>query len=533
MRRWTIVACALVAVLAWAGIAQAGAKRQVSLNFYRATVSQAKYQKMLAKDVDIAAATTRGKKVTLQMVLTKGQVRALRGQGVTVTAIRNSKGQTARQAAAAQMSSGFNVWRDYDGPDGLRAWMYKTAKENPQLVKLEVIGHTGGGREIIALKLTQSANDVPDNSRPAVLYSATQHAREWIAPEVDRRLLQWFIDAWRANNKPIKDMLKQRELWFVLVCNPDGYQYTFQSPDTRLWRKNLHEQNGTPGTQVGDGVDPNRNYRPHFNYDNEGSSSAISSDTYRGPSGGSEPETQAIEGLFNRIDFKLQANYHSFGPWLLYPQGWQTGTPTGDDPIFYALAGNRDNPAIPGFVPGLSSDVLYVTNGEMTDFAYSRRGTISYTPELNEGCTGCGFVFPDNEALVQAEFQKTLAFNLDLAKSAGDPAHPTSHLGITTKPFYLKSDDTYKFGLPEANFTFRYSYGDPQPVQVLALRSLGAVTANWKVNGGTTHTATTCEWGGGEKYDESTSRWYHVMRASCHRDRARATASRSGSRRAA
>ena len=85
---------------------------------------------------------------------------------------------------------------------------------------------------------------------------------------------------------------------------------------------------------------------------------------------------------------------------------------------------------------------------------------------------------------MQAEFQKTLAFDLDVAKSAGDPAHPVSHLGITTKPFYLKSDDTYKFGLPEANFTFRYSYGDPQPVQVLALRSLGAVTVKWKVNGG-------------------------------------------------
>ena len=131
MSRWTIVACVLVAVVAWAGVAQAGAKSQVSLNFYRATVSQATYQKMLAKDVDIAAATTRGNKVTLQMVLTKGQVRALRGRGVTVKAIRNSKGQTARQAAAAQMSSGFNVWRDYDASDGIRAWMYKTARNNP------------------------------------------------------------------------------------------------------------------------------------------------------------------------------------------------------------------------------------------------------------------------------------------------------------------------------------------------------------------------------------------------------------------
>ncbi len=41
-----------------------------------------------------------------------------------------------------------------------------------------------------------------------------------------------------------------------------------------------------------------------------------------------------------------------------------------------------------------------------------------------------------------------------------------SHLGLETKPFYLKSDDTYKDGLPLANFTFDYSYGDPQEVRV-------------------------------------------------------------------
>ena len=64
-------------------------------------------------------------------------------------------------------------------------------------------------------------------------------------------------------------------------------------------------------------------------------------------------------------------------------------------------------------------------------------------------------MFPDDEALVQAEFQRNLPFALDVAKSATDPANPVSHLGLTTKPFYLKSDDTYKFGLPEANFTFR------------------------------------------------------------------------------
>ena len=34
--------------------------------------------------------------------------------------------------------------------------------------------------------------------------------------------------------------------------------------------------------------------------------------------------------------------------------------------------------------------------------------------------------------------------------------------------FYIESDDPYKEGVPGANFSFKYSYGDPQPVHVLA-----------------------------------------------------------------
>ncbi len=513
MKRWTVLACALVAALAWATVAQAGTKSRVSLNFYRATVSQAKYQKMLAKEIDIAAAkTTFSGRMRLDLVLTRGQARLLRAKGVTVNLLRNAKGQTAKEAAKTQAAGGYVVWRDYDSKNGIRDFLYTTAADNPDLTKLEVIGHTAKGREILALKVTANARTVADGTRPAVLYSSTQHAREWISTEVNRRLLRWFIGEYRSNNATVRNLLTTSELWFVLVCNPDGYQYTFQSADTRLWRKNLREQNGTPGTQVGDGVDPNRNYAEHWNYDGEGSSGIQSSDTYRGPSGASEPETQAIEDLFDAVDFRFQVNYHSFGQWLLYPQGWQIGTPTGDDPIFYALSGNKDNPAIEGFNPGLSSDVLYVTNGEMTDFAYSRRGTISWTPELSPGCDNCGFVFPDDPNAVQKEFKRNLPFALDVARSATNPANPVSHLGLTTKPFYLKSDDTYKFGLPEANFVFDYSYGDPQPVQVLAQRSLGAVTLKYQINGGPVQSEPTSEWTGGEKYDLGTSRYYHAVR---------------------
>jgi hypothetical protein len=68
-----------------------------------------------------------------------------------------------------------------------------------------------------------------------------------------------------------------------------------------------------------------------------------------------------------------------------------------------------------------------MTNGTTDDYSYSETGALSWTPELNEGCPGCGFVFPDDEALVQAEFERNLPFALDLARSALDPANPQSH----------------------------------------------------------------------------------------------------------
>ena len=37
-----------------------------------------------------------------------------------------------------------------------------------------------------------------------------------------------------------------------------------------------------------------------------------------------------------------------------------------------------------------------------------------------------------------------------------------------------------------SDFRFTVSYGDPQPVRVLAKRSLGAVTLKYRVNGGAT-----------------------------------------------
>ena len=440
----------------------------LQLDFYSAVVSAGQYRDMLAKGLDIAAAEQEFGGMRVSLVLTPAQVAGLQAQGIKTSLIRNKAGRTARQEAAAQKSTGYNVWRDYDGPDGYAAEIQRIAKANPNIAKAVRIGTTGQGRTIWALKLTAGVGGTASRaSGSALQLDFSTHASGSRARSISASC-SGTSTGWKANDKSVKSLLQTTQLWFVPVANPDGYQYTFLNPGTRLWRKTLRDNNGNGTIEVGDGVDPNRNFPEHWNYDSEGSSSVQSSDTYRGPAASSEPETRAMTGLLDRKHFKFQVNYHSFGRWLLYPEGWQTGTPTADDPIYFALSGNLDNPAIgspatgDAFHPGLSSDVLYVTNGETTDYAHVNAKTLAWTPELSEGSPNSGFVFPDNEALVQEEFERNIPFALDVAKSAQDPANPVSHLGLTTPNFQLNSPDTYKAGIPGVNFAFPVSYGDPQ-----------------------------------------------------------------------
>ncbi|HET8951703.1 MAG TPA: M14 family zinc carboxypeptidase [Solirubrobacteraceae bacterium] len=482
---------------------------QDRLDVYTVVTTEQQLAEFEEKGLDIASSRATANGFRAQMILTADQVQDVRADGASAKLTRVKGGKTVKQFAAAQAANGFAVWKSYDEPGGFRDQMYALAAKYPSVTKLVKIGTTIQGREILALKVTAGARGQKDGKRPAVLFSATQHAREWIASEIDRRLMYHYIEGWDREDPAIVKLLQSTELWFVPIMNPDGYQYTFTNE--RLWRKNLRDNDGDHQITNADGVDPNRNYPEHWKYDEEGSSKIISSQTYRGPGPASEAETQAIMGLSERIGFEFNVNYHSNGRWLLYPEGWQTNSPTADDPIYFALSGNLDRPAIDGFHPGLSSDVLYVTNGEANDYLHKRGGALAWTPELSPGCPSCGFVFPDDEALVQQEFERNLPFAESVANSAADPDDPKSSLGIKTKPFYVKSDDPYKSGLPYANFTFKYSYGDPQPVQVLAKRALGAVTVKYQINGGPTRSATTSEWTGGEKYKPA-ARYYHVMR---------------------
>ncbi|WP_036331386.1 M14 family metallopeptidase [Microbispora sp. ATCC PTA-5024] len=446
------------------------------------------------KGFDVVQRRLTGDREHVELTATPGEVRKLRSLGLRPEPVRNPQGQTQLQAARAQAAGGYTVWRSYSEKGGIADQLRAIADANKDVAKLESIGRSLQGKDILALRLTRQARVLPDGARPSVLYSATQHAREWISTEVDMRLLKYLVA-----NKATPDvsrLLGTTEVWFVPVANPDGYDFTF-TEGNRLWRKTLRDNDGDGRITGNDGVDPNRNFPTKWGYDEEGSSSVLSSETYRGTAPASEPETRAMDGLLRRLRFKAQVNYHSYGPLLLYPQGWQVETTTADDPVYLALTGTDEKPAVPGFDPGVGAE-LYTTNGETTDHAHAAYGTLAWTPELDEGCEGCGFVFPDDEALVQAEFDKQLPFALDVLTSARDFSDPVSHLGNTVPDFVVN--------------TFDSSYGRDQVVQVDAKRNLGPVLLRYQINGGPVRTAPTSEWKGGERYGGGYDTYFHRLR---------------------
>ncbi|MCP4748456.1 MAG: zinc carboxypeptidase [Desulfobacteraceae bacterium] len=333
-----------------------------------------------------------------------------------------------------------SVYHSFDEPGlGIKDQLYCIAQTYPDIVKMETIGYSHQQRPLLALCLSSREKL---SEKPEVLFLATHHGREWVAPEMAMRLSRYLASNYGTDSR-VTNLLDSTEVWIVPVANPDGYQYCFDHE--RLWRKNLRDNDEDGEITIADGVDLNRNFASRWGMDDEGSSPFISDMTYRGPSAASEPETMAVVDFINKHDFKFSISYHTYSNLILYPWGWQVKTTSFDDPIFVAQAGTDESPAIwdsildQGYDPGVSAD-LYISNGDFTDWTYGQAGIPSYTVELTSGEDAegnhYGFEFPDDEDLLQTVFEDNLEFALCLAESAKTPLNPVSPVGIGVEKIY-------------------------------------------------------------------------------------------------
>ncbi|UCG60427.1 MAG: hypothetical protein JSV52_08810 [Candidatus Zixiibacteriota bacterium] len=225
------------------------------------------------------------------------------------------------------------------------------------------IGQSIEGRDIWAVKI--SDNPGLDEDEPELLFTGVTHAREVITPEVLFYTMDYLTDNY-GSLAEVDGIVNNREIWFVMVVNPDGYYYNeLIAPDGGgMWRKNRRDNlDGTFG------VDLNRNFGYMWGYDNVGSTPVTSRETYRGTGPFSEPETQTMRDFIISRDFSIIVYYHSYSNLILWPW-WYDYLLCDDDDIFRALG---DSMAYyNGYEPSPAWD-MYLANGVSLDWAYGEQ----------------------------------------------------------------------------------------------------------------------------------------------------------------
>ncbi len=262
----------------------------------------------------------------------------------------------------------------------IRSYVSGLAAARPDIVSLGDIGDSVQGRDIEAITIT--GPDRPGNAaddRPVIIWNGCQHAREWISPMTVTYLASRLIGDYDADPQ-VRDLVDSVRFVIVPVVNPDGYLYTWS--DERFWRKN--RRNNLNGTS---GVDLNRNWG--FEWGGVGSSGSSDSDTYRGPSPFSEPETQTLRDLALGFgdDLVAHIDYHSYSQLILWPLGYDfnIATPEPDRTFFDTLTTDLSD-AIQSFsgqfYNPIQSWLLYPAAGTATDWFYGQTGSKSITFEL-------------------------------------------------------------------------------------------------------------------------------------------------------
>lgn len=171
--------------------------------------------------------------------------------------------------------------------------------EHPELVRIQSIGETWEGRPIMMATISQDVAYA--DLKPAMLYTGSIHAREWIGNELAIKFIKYILENYKINPNLIS-ALTRSTLYIVPCLNPDGFEYSHTHYS--FWRKNRRD-NGD-GTF---GVDLNRNFGVRFRKGGD-----TSATTYSGPHAFSEPETKAIKDFVDTHDnITIALDYHSQG----------------------------------------------------------------------------------------------------------------------------------------------------------------------------------------------------------------------------
>ncbi|XP_008323203.1 carboxypeptidase O [Cynoglossus semilaevis] len=279
----------------------------------------------------------------------------------------------------------------YHPMDEITKWMTQIEKDYKDIARIEDYGHTYENRTISLLKIGLETGQ----QKKAIWMDCGIHAREWIAPAFCQFFVREILQAYKTDPK-MNEMMKNMDFYVTPVLNVDGYMFSWQNNETRLWRKNR-----TPGPRncTCFGTDLNRNF--DANWGTVGVSYDCCSNTYCGTSPASEPEAQAVTKFVGsrKDDFLCFLTIHSYGQLLLVPYGHPNFTADNYDELMeVGLAAADAIRQVHGknYTVGTSPAVLYSNSGSSRDWARMQGIPLTYTFELRDKGM-YGFVLPEDQ----------------------------------------------------------------------------------------------------------------------------------------
>lgn len=188
--------------------------------------------------------------------------------------------------------------------------------EHPDVTRLVELGQSAGGKSIWALKVSDAAGR--GEREPAVLFDAAQHGVELWSTELVLDIARTILSR-RASDARAAAWVRELELWFVPLVNPDGRD-AFMEVSHLSGRKNARDVDGDGRIDPREGVDLNRNFPFAWGrFGERGSRTRPRHPRFRGPSAASELEVQALMKLARRRQFAAAVSVHTSGTVVLPP----------------------------------------------------------------------------------------------------------------------------------------------------------------------------------------------------------------------
>jgi carboxypeptidase T len=314
---------------------------------------------------------------------------------------------------ATQQLLDFPTWdSDFHNYDELKAELQTLAASHASIAALDSIGKSVEGRELMRLRISK---DLAHASQlPAMLLTGGHHAREHVSVEVPLMFAKRLLSLYDAGDAQAIRLIGSRDIQIVPLVNPDGAEWDIQRGVYKMWRKNR-----AANSDGSFGVDLNRNYSQGWN-NVEGASGDPGTETFRGTSAFSEPETQAVKKWIDSTsNATTLLTLHTYSQLILYPWGssYDPIANARDAQVFKTMAKTMSQ--WNGYSPMQASN-LYAVSGEMCDWAYDTHKLFAFTFEMDPSSFVSDGFYP-GEAKLPEIFEKNFPAIMYMIEVADNP----------------------------------------------------------------------------------------------------------------